>query len=157
MTKTNEVYEELVSLGLPKLPSGYSFKFYFASFTRMKHGYTTIVDKKIKDALQVSLRKHYFGIPISVGKFYIDADELGDLYGRDNYKVLAAGLATKEELESSREWLPVHYVFIGQEAWNDYVEQEERKERIKATEARRKASVKSRGEATARFRNRRLP
>lgn len=152
----NPDYEGLVALGLPRLAKGYSYKFYVKDFKKIKDGYTTVVEKQMKNPLCCALRKHFLGIPFQVQGTYIDADELGNPYGQDNRKVRELGLATVEELYTPH-WLKAHYVLLGHEAWSFYVRDQEKKEAKKAAKNRAKNAHREAISKTAHFLNKRMP
>jgi hypothetical protein len=135
VTKFNTDYEYLVALGLPRLDKGYSYKFFIKDFTKYKEGYTTLVEKKMKNALRVRIYKHILGIPFYVWGWAEDVDEMRSFYSQLNDRVISRGLASEDEVHQ-RKWLPGHLVIAGQDCFNDWqldVEKERvRKEKKKA-------------------------
>jgi hypothetical protein len=122
----------------------------------MKPGFTTIVDKKIKDALYCSLRKHFLGIPFRVAGSYIDADDLGHVFSQDIHRALMRHFITAEE-QNSPTWLPGHFAYTGHEAWNLYNKELAEKEQKKAAEEARKLATQKKSADVKHLINRRMP
>lgn len=144
----NDLYEALIKLGLPRLPEDHFYKFYVNDYE--PHG---SFGPKHKNTLHADIRKKvFFGLFWKHIRGYYQTDEiLTDKYDVDREKMIENGYVTRAELDSTRDWLPQHLVYLGAETYYAWTKHKQ------AEEARIAKEKESRTSKVDQFLNKRLP
>jgi hypothetical protein len=109
----NPEYEELIALGAPRLPKGFSVKFNI----NKKRG-TFHYEKREYLSLVCTLRKHFLGIPFSVETWFMTRDNAESYIADDNAKLIRNGSISPEDLGDG--YIPHHFAVLVRDSWDGY-------------------------------------